>query len=245
MQTFRFNNLSWRARASYLTHLFKAVSQQHHAWMRPLFGRFLDPGGVVIDIGGHSGQYTKLLAAIVTRGRVYTFEPSSYSMSILRRVVGLRRLANVSLIAKGLSDAPGSLVLSTPLKPAGTFRFGVAHMGGQDDGKATARFREMVEVTTLDAFAAEVGLPRLDLIKIDVEGWEMRVLEGGSDTIRRFRPVIYLELVERLLARAGDSLESAWGLLASWGYRPFVCLDGKDLTPRDAPVDGDTFWLPE
>ena len=112
-------------------------------------------------------------------------------------------------------------------------------MGGV--GKDGQAYREEVAVTTIDHFAAEEGLRRLDFIKMDVEGWEMRILEGGAATIERFRPVMLIELVEQQLTQAGDSLEAAWGLLDSWGYRPAVCSDGKTLTPREEPLEGDNF----
>ena len=55
--------------------------------MNPLFTRLIDPESVILDIGGHSGQYAKLLARIAKRGRIYAFEPSSYTCSILRLAV--------------------------------------------------------------------------------------------------------------------------------------------------------------
>jgi len=77
---------------------------------------------------------------------------------------------------------------------------------------------EDVALTTIDDFATKAGLNRLDLIKMDVEGWELRILKGGAETIQRFRPVMMIELVGQQLARAGDSLEDACVLLRSWGY---------------------------
>ena len=85
----------------------------------------------------------------------------------------------------------------------------------------------------------------LDFIKMDVQGWEMRILEGGAETITRYRPVMVVELVDEQLLQIGDSLQAAWKLLESWGYRAAICIDGKDLTPLEAPRDGDIFWLPD
>ena len=244
MKNFHLGDLPWRAKASYIAHAFKAMFKQHHRWMNPLFTRLIDPESVILDIGGHSGQYAKLLARIAKRGRIYSFEPSSYSRSILRLAVRVNGFDNIHVVPKGLGDEPGNLTLTTPLKPQGTFRYGIAHMGGMGkDGQQA--YHEEVAVTTIDHFAAEERLRRLDFIKMDVEGWEMRILEGGAQTIERFRPVMLIELVEQQLMQAGDSLEAAWGLLDSWGYRPAVCSDGKTLTPREVPLEGDNFWLPD
>ena len=163
--------------------------------------------------------------------------------SILRLAVRINGFSNIHLVAKGLSDQPGSQVLNTPLKDNGTFRYGLAHMSEMD--RAGPYHQEEVPVTTIDRFAADEGLQRLDFIKMDVQGWEMRILEGGAQTITRYHPVMVVELVDEQLSQVGDSLKAAWGLLESWGYRAAICIDGKDLTPLEAPRDGDIFWLPD
>ncbi len=245
-------NLSWRGRLSYFAHAFKAVTRQHHKELRPVLSRFILPDSVVADVGGHSGQFAKLFAGLATEGTVYTFEPGEYPRSILGLAVGIRRLSNITIVAKGLGDTESQLALSTPIKAQGSMRFGLAHMGDDPDpdmntnpGRTVERRSESVEVTTLDRFALQVGLTRLDFLKADIEGWEQRMLTGGKDTIARFRPVIYIELVDHHLARAGDSLQSAWSLLTSWGYTPMQWIGGDRLQEMYEPWDGDSFWLPD
>ena len=243
MTNFRFGDLPLRAKASYVAHAFKAAAKQHHKWMRPLLSRYIDSEAVILDIGGHAGQYAKLFARMAKHGQVYSFEPSGYSCSILRLAVRSNGFSNIHLIDKGLSDRPGSLILHTPLKDNGTFRYGLAHMGEID--RAGPYHHQEVPVTTIDRFVADEGLQRLDFIKMDVEGLEMRILKGGAQTIARHRPVMLLELVDQQLSQAGDSLEAAWELLESWRYRPATFFDEKQLTPLEAPRDGDVFWLPD
>ena len=108
MTGFRFGDLPLRAKASYVAHAFKAVAKQHHRWMRPLLSRYIDSEGVILDIGGHAGQYAKLFARMARHGQVYSFEPSSYAFSILRLAVRINDFSNIHLVAKGLSDQPGS-----------------------------------------------------------------------------------------------------------------------------------------
>lgn len=243
MTGFRFSDLTWRAKASYVAHAFKAAAKQHHKWMRPLLSSYIGAEAVILDIGGHAGQYAKLFARIARHGQVYSFEPSSYACSILRLAVRINGFSNIRLVAKGLSDQPGNLVLHTPLKDNGTFRYGLAHMGEID--RAGLYHHQEVPVTTIDRFVADEGLERLDFIKMDVEGLEKRILEGGAQTITRHRPVMLLELVDEQLSHAGDSLEATWELLESWGYRPATFFDENKLTPLEAPRDGDVFWLPD
>ena len=248
MSEFVFAELPTRAKASYIAHAFKAAFKQHHQWLTPTFRRFFGADAVVFDVGGHSGQFAKLFAAIASAGTVYSFEPGSYPRSLLRLAARLRNIPNISFVAHGLGDADRTTTLVTPLKPSGTFRYGLAHMvGGGEEGVGGGDFhREDCRMTTIDRFAAEAGLTRLDFIKLDVEGWEARVLRGGARTIKRFKPAMMIELVGDQLARSGDDLDSVWSELLSWGYFPVVNHGGaeKVLRPALAPRDGDTFWLP-
>jgi hypothetical protein len=111
-----------------------------------------------------------------------------------------------------------------------------------DSGRAAT---QEIRLTTIDEFAAEEGLRRLDFIKADVEGWELRVLLGGARSIRRHRPTLMIEFDAPHLPRAGDTLEAAWDTLLSWGYRPWLWLGAGDLEPIPGPRSGDAFWLPE
>jgi len=217
--------LTTRQRASWLAHLFKASTQQHHGELRALFAPHVPPDAVVVDVGAHAGQFSKLFARMAPAGHVYAFEPSAYARSIMTPALRLNRIMNVTLTAAGLSDSVGRLTLHTPLKRSGALGFGVAHLGAA--GADSDTIDQTVELTTLDDFAALEGLERLDLIKADVEGWEMRALKGGQETLARFRPSLYLEIDEALLSRAGDSPGALFDWLGALGYRGYQAPDAR------------------
>jgi FkbM family methyltransferase len=223
-------DLSPRQRLTLLAHLFKAVAKQHHRELRPLFAGHIPADGVVIDAGAHAGQFTKLFAALAPEGRVYAFEPGGYARYILETAVRWRRLANVTVVPAGLSDAGGAAELALPVKASGSLGFGLAHLG-TDDGRRPVR-RETVPLTTLDDFVRETDIDRLDFIKVDLEGWEVRLLLGARQSLARFRPVLLVELVEVHLARAGNRAQQAWEILAPLGYR------ARKLGAAELAVDG-------
>jgi FkbM family methyltransferase len=212
--------LTPRQRASWLAHLFKAATQQHHRELRSLFAPFIQSDAVVIDIGAHAGQFSKLFARMARRGRVYAFEPSAYARSIMAPALRLNRIDNVMLIPMGLSDTAGNLTLHTPLKRSGALGFGIAHLGGEAAG--AAQIDQAAALTTLDAFALSQGIARLDFIKADIEGWELRALKGGEATLRRFMPALYLEVDAAHLARAGDTPADLFEWVGALGYRGFT-----------------------
>ena len=243
-EEFSIRNLAWRGMASYAAHAFKAVAKQHHTEMLPVLRRAIPVGGTVIDGGSHAGQFAKLFAKLASPGRVYAFEPSSYARSILEMAVKLRRIGNIEVVASGLSDAPGRLRLVTPMKKQGTFRYGLAHLAPVEGNAEGGDFAiEEVPLTTVDAFVAERGLDRLDFIKVDVEGWEGRVLQGAARAIERWHPALLLELQNNHLVRAGDNLKDTWAMLEAWDYRPFLWKGGDILEPLAEPRDGDVFWF--
>ena len=241
---FRPGELGWRPRVTYLAHLAKAVLRQHHRELLPVLRPLIPDDGVVFDVGGHAGQFAKLFAGLTPRGRVYSFEPGGYARSILTRVVRFRRLRNVTVVPTGLSDAAGSAVLHMPVKASGSYGFGLSHLGS---GETDRRQRdEQIGLTTIDAFCEREALPRLDFIKADIEGWELRMLAGGARAIARFRPVILIEVSAAHLARAGDAVEDLWGFLENLGYRPApLATAGRGLTVAPRHSIGDLLWLPE
>jgi FkbM family methyltransferase len=233
----------WRLSGSAFAHLFKATTQQHHRALASTIARLVPPAAVVFDVGAHAGQFTKLFARAAAQGRVYAVEPGSYARAILRTVVWLRGLSNVAVLPLALGAVSGLGTLTLPIKGRGSLGFGLAHLGKPGD-RWPAVAQELVALTTLDAVVATLGLDRLDFIKADIEGWEVRLLHGGADTLRRFRPCLMLELTSDHLARAGDRLDDAFVFLDELGYAAHEFVPGGELIPVTTPHDGDFWFIP-
>lgn len=203
-----------KQRWGWLAHVVKACTQQHHLDMMPVLASFIPSDGVVLDIGAHAGQFAKLFARMAPEGRVYAYEPSPYARSILTKAIAFNGLRNVVIEPKGFAAEPGTAVLHTPIKRRGGLGFGIAHLGADDEGRACVAHE--VDLTTIDLACR--GLPRLDFIKIDVEGWELSALRGGEQTLKRFRPAILCEVNDHHLGRAGATPRELWDYLQGLGY---------------------------
>jgi FkbM family methyltransferase len=232
--------LEGRARLTFAAHLFKAIAKQHHRELIPILRPILPPDGIVFDVGAHAGQMAKLFAGMAPMGRVYAFEPGAYALSVLRPAVRLRGRGRIRVEPIALGAEPGRLTLTTPIKRSGSYGFGLSHLGTEGGGRS---FRHEVEVDTIDRYVDRHRIARLDLIKADIEGWELRMLQGARRTLATLRPALVLEAVDAYLARAGDTRGDLWRLLRGLGYAPRRLEPGLPIFAPEA--DGDVVWVPE
>jgi FkbM family methyltransferase len=154
--------------------------------------------GDFVDVGAHVGLYT-VAAAIQGPGCVLAFEPNPSARVQLAGNVALNGLRNVLVVPRAAGDAPGSAHLHVPRTPDPSFSSLAA--GRFDEGEPIE-----VEVTTVDAEVEAAGL-RPSVVKIDVEGGELAVVDGMRRTLQRDRPVLLVEVSEssaRELARRLD-----------------------------------------
>ena len=231
--------LSGRARRTQIAHIFKAVTFQHHTVLIPILRPLLPEDGVVLDVGAHAGQMAKLFARLVPRGRVYAFEPGQYALSVLRPAVALRGRGRIEIVATALGAKPGTLTINTPVKRTGSYGFGLSHLGAAE---ARASVSHAVAVDTIDEFVRRRSLARVDFIKADIEGWEMQMLLGATETLACFRPALMLEVNDAHLARAGDTRAALWRFLTERKYRP--CRVEVGTPPFGPEADGDIVWIP-
>lgn len=239
-------DLSFRQRLTWLAHLYKAVAYQYHRDLGREVQALVPQDAVIIDVGAHAGQHTKLFARMAPKGHVYAFEPGVYARSILDIVFKVRRFANVTLVPFGLSDAVTTETLHVPLKRRGSMGFGLSHIGPQTDGRETAS--EDIHLTTLDKFVEEAGISRIDFIKVDIEGWEAHFLRGAMASIEKFRPAIMMEVIEPILARAGSTPAEIFDALLPLDYAVFATAEHDAY--RMKSVDGftgeaDYFFVPK
>lgn len=144
--------------------------------------RRLRPGAVFVDVGANQGDFALLAATLVgPGGRVVAFEPDMDNAAAIRANLSLNALGNVELREAALSDAAGPATLHrSPVSGWHSLRPGLPD---RDLGRVT------VAVERLD----DLALPRLDLLKIDVEGAEAEVIAGARTTLLRHRPVVLLD----------------------------------------------------
>lgn len=200
-----------KTKLSWLNHCFKGICLKYHRQLVPLFDLLIDEHELAIDVGAHSGQFTKHLAQHAAL--VLAIEPAAYPLSILRIVKRFRRLQNVRIIAAGVGETEGLHTLHTPLKASGVPRFGLASMN-PDRTTEDLYVDETVTLTTVDNLIDLYGENRrCCMIKADIEGFEYAMLSGAERVIAQHRPACFMEI--------SDDREAITDFLKSHGYRLF------------------------
>ncbi len=193
---------------------------------RALIERAVLPGMIAVDVGANVGLHTLGLARRVgPEGRVHALEPEPDNFRLLARGVQKAHLKNVRLHQVAASDAPGTLTLYLSDANRGDHRTSPA---------PEARRSFTVSATPIDLLLA--GEPRIDFVKIDVQGGEVVVLRGMKETLRRCEKIgVLCELTPALLGRAGSSGEELVALLREQGLAPHRIRKTGDVAPIDGP----------
>ena len=148
------------------------------------FLQTIRPSTTFLDIGANIGYYSALaLARIGPRGRVIAVEPDPEAFVYLRRTVAANGEDRARLVNKGLADAPGTLRLYRNLSNRGDNRFYANDLAGGNIE---------VEVARADDVLASLGIERVDFIKMDVQGFEGKVLSGLERTIHNSASLVML-----------------------------------------------------
>jgi FkbM family methyltransferase len=194
--------------------------------------RLVRPGQTMLDIGANSGIHTLPMAHLGgPECRVIAFEPTRSALGRMRRNIALNPvLANrVTAVQAYLGDGremgqARGFYSSWRLDKTGAQH--PKHFGSLADAAGAI-------ATTLDTYLDRAGVPKVDLMKIDVDGYECGVLRGAERTLRRDHPVVVIELCPYALEEQGDSADSLLQLLRSHGYDFFDERTGKQL-PEEA-----------
>jgi FkbM family methyltransferase len=187
---------------------------------------FLKPGMTVVDIGANVGYYTALAASRVgPQGRIYAIEPDSRAFSQLENLIANNRIP-ARAFHVGLGEKSGEEHLYQSPDSHNNTPTMIAHGGFAPKAAISTR--------KLDDCLDEWQVPRVDLLKIDVEGWEPRILEGASRSLAAGRiDAILCEFNDYWLRAIGSSTRSLWTMLAAFGYRPQPDVDVDRLLGRD------------
>jgi FkbM family methyltransferase len=198
---------------------------------RGILDQIISPGSTVLDIGANLGFYTCLFAKRVgSAGRVIAVEPTPKVFQSLQHNVVLNRMEDrVTSLCAALSDRQGVAKLN--LFPEGNEVYnsiGATKSWQHESPESSIE----VNTTTLDSLLAESPDDKSCFVKIDVEGFQHQVLQGGINRLREMHNLsLMIEMNDMASRQCGTSTEESLRLLDSCGFNPFITRDGESLTP--------------
>ncbi|HEX4594781.1 MAG TPA: FkbM family methyltransferase [Bryobacteraceae bacterium] len=177
----------------------------------------LSEGSVFFDVGAHIGYFSMKAAVQVGKtGRVVSFEPNPEILKQLRDNVAANHFQNVIVEPIACTDRDQMLTLyAAPIVNTGASSLAKqnAEISAIDSPRGY-----LVRGRPIDDVVRELGLTRVDAIKIDVEGAEVIVLRGAINTLRQFHPKLAVEVIARQLASFQTTPDDLRALLESAGY---------------------------
>lgn len=176
------------------------------------FVEHVQPDWVILDCGANIGYYSILFSQLAPQGKVIAFEPTSTHAMLL---ANLRHagVGNVEALRMGVGQTTGRV------------REAVFRIWGQEPEIQNYSF------TTLDDFVGARRLQRVDAIKIDVDSFDLEVLQGSARVLRQFDPCVVVEL-NHALSRRGRSVALALEWMVGQGYRQTLCLEHNNYVFR-------------
>jgi len=194
--------------------------------------------GTMLDIGANVGLHSIRVALKQPKARIFSFEPVSANHAVLVRNVVRNGLAGrISAIHAAVGASPGTVAM-----PAS---FGTGNWVG---GVLRGVQSEDVQLISVDRFLKDNAILDVGLVKCDVEGYELQVLEGMTVCLQNMRPRVLLEVEETWCARVGHHAADVFTLLRRSGYQYMRVMSGAELrfplaSESESQASTNNFWF--
>lgn len=202
-----------------------------------LIGKLIRKEHIVLDVGANVGFHTIASARAATDGHVYAFEPVAEMAERLSENCALNSIDNVTVVPCALGAKKETLPMAVNI--AGVGMEGTSSLANSVhvSHRPDQYVNRDVPVRRLDELVDELGVEgRIGFVKIDTEGFETQVIEGGLNTLRKHRPAMIVEAHSRRLEEVGKGFE--WYLDTFPDYHIFIIFGVSRTNPylRLAPL---------
>jgi len=204
--------------------------------------KLVKPGDIVLDIGANIGWHTISILLKRKGASVYSFEPIKSSFHYLKQNLKLNDLSSDNAYNIGFSDETKTVKFYYDVE----FAMASSMANLREDEETVT---EECEVKKLDDFVSSTpSLKRADFIKCDVEGAELFVFKGATETIKKDKPIIFTEMLRKWAAKFNYHPNDIIFFMSKLGYRCFTT-DGQNLVPfslmDESTMETNYFFLHE
>jgi len=231
--------------STYERDLYFLGSRFYEPEVRSLLPRLIRRGHSALDIGANIGIHAIVMAIASNGGTVLAVEPVAANVDRLRANIQINGLRNIIVVEAAASDRPGTIEIHVPATGSASQPY--ASVVANVEFLSGSRPIE-VRAASVDELVAEYQVRDIDLIKVDVEGFEPAVLKGAWSTLGDQHPVLIVEHVQAWWSNAGFDEDELRRDLRSIGYEDVFLLYRRrtpSLIPVRSPLpDGNLLIVP-
>jgi len=176
-----------------------------------------------VDVGANVGYYTLLASKYMERenAKIYSFEPDDILYKYLKDITSTKK--NIEVFSAAISNSKGKDQFFVSDLP----RSGSLHKISDE------HFPIVVDITTIDEVLKDVSVSKI-IIKIDVEGGELKVLEGAIETLQKIRPILFIEIHAKFLELINKTPIDVFEFLNRYNYMSIVIYSSRIVAvPRE------------
>jgi FkbM family methyltransferase len=185
--------------------------------------RYVKKDDVCLDVGANIGYYTFLFSSRAQH--VISVEPIAPNVDLIRLSASINRISNIRVISAAVAGTEGEADFFES-DDTGLSSVAFPHVEQILNEKNLVPSKPCYKVPTVTIDS--LHLPKLDIVKMDIEGYEYFALQGMAQTLESLRPrLLMIELAESLLNRFGSSIDAVISFLSQYGYKPMILAGDK------------------
>ena len=180
---------------------------------------------IILDIGANIGTTSLYFATINSTAKIYAFEPHPDTFNRAVENISLNNFKNIQLIKSGL----GATKETVKLYEVNEHNPGMNRIIAEDKNLPF----KIIEIDSLDSIVLKYGIEHIDMIKLDVEGFEYAVLKGARETLLKWKPLLFIELDDTNLRENNSTAKDLILLLNSYGYTNIYRASNSEIITPD------------
>lgn len=173
--------------------------------------KLVKSSGTFVDVGANIGAYTIGLSKYFKDGKIISFEPNPRALNYLNKNIELNQLKNIRVEKVGLSDQSEEAILFTPSMTTASMN---KHKSSDE--------QEVIKLITLDDYCNEKNITNIDLLKIDIEGHEIKCIEGAKDIINKSPNMVLVMEIDDNCLKVGRTKEETFQLVRALGFNAYL-----------------------
>jgi FkbM family methyltransferase len=202
------------------------VKKSHEPETEIHLKNFLATSKSFLDIGANVGYFTLMAKATNPQIKVFSFEPNPNNVRKIEENINLNQFQDITLSSSCVSDMAGEVSFSVPpVNESGWGRITNDHLPLDNFTHITTKSITIDQLINENYFGKHIP----DLVKIDVEGNEFKILKGAKDFLKNHSAILCIELNEPCLLDCGSSSDEIIGYLKDFGYKCFAIKENDQL----------------